>query len=134
MFALAATTLALFAAGCGRVSDIVTAGSPAPTPTAASEEQPAPPAPAKPAAIAPVTRSLPSLDGISDAAITARITAGLASDPAMAGSDVSVNTDNGVVHLAGLVKSQEQVAIASAHAQGQDGVMRVDDHLSVTPR
>jgi hypothetical protein len=32
------------------------------------------------------------------------------------------------------VKSQEQTAIASAHAQRQDGVMRVDTHLSPVPQ
>src|SRR4051812_36326438 len=41
----------------------------------------------------------------TDSAITDRVQAGLKSDPALAGSDVSVNTDHGVVHLAGLVKS-----------------------------
>jgi osmotically-inducible protein OsmY len=48
----------------------------------------------------------------------------------MAGSDVSVNTDRGVVSLTGVVKSQEQAAIASGHAQRQDGVMRVDNMLA----
>jgi osmotically-inducible protein OsmY len=51
----------------------------------------------------------------------------------MSGADVSVNTDHGVVTLTGNVKSQEQTAIASAHAQRQDGVMRVDNHLTTTP-
>jgi len=52
----------------------------------------------------------------------------------MTGSDVSVNTDHGVVMLTGSVKSQEQSAIASAHAQRQDGVMRVDTHLATAPQ
>jgi hyperosmotically inducible periplasmic protein len=55
-------------------------------------------------------------------------------DSAMAGADVSVNTDAGVVTLTGTVKSQEQAAIASAHAQHYDGVMRVDNHLSNLPQ
>jgi osmotically-inducible protein OsmY len=52
----------------------------------------------------------------------------------MAGADVSVNTDGGVVSLTGTVKSQEQAAFASAHAQRYDGIMRVDSHLSTLPQ
>jgi osmotically-inducible protein OsmY len=55
-------------------------------------------------------------------------------DPGMAGADVSVNTDAGVVSLTGTVKSQEQAAVASAHAQRLDGVMRIDNHLSTLPQ
>lgn len=83
-----------------------------------------------PAAGAP-TRLLPPAAALDDGVITARIRAALLLDPAMSGSDVSVNTDRGVVNLTGVVVSREQAAIASAHAQGQDGVMRVDDHLVV---
>jgi len=74
-----------------------------------------------------------SYDAISDKVITGRIKAGILGDPGMSGADVSVNTDHGVVTLTGNVKSQEQTAIASAHAQRQDGVMRVDNHLTTTP-
>ena len=90
---------------------------------AAVEEAPAPPA-----ARAPL---LPGADSLSDAVITAKIRASLATDPAMAGADVSVNADRGVVHLTGSVISQEQSAIASAHAQREDGVMRIESHVSV---
>jgi hyperosmotically inducible protein len=75
-----------------------------------------------------------STDAISDTMISGRIKAELLTDPGMTGSDVSVNTDHGVVTLTGSVKSQEQTAIASAHAQRQDGVMRVDSHLAMTPQ
>jgi len=34
-----------------------------------------------------------------------------------------------VVVLSGTVKSHEQTGVASAHAQRQDGVLRVDNHL-----
>ena len=91
---------------------------------AAIEEGVAPPAAASAAV-------LPGADAFSDAIVTARIRASLATDPAMAGSDVSVNADRGVVHLTGNVVSQEQSAIASSHAQRQDGVMRIESHLSV---
>jgi hypothetical protein len=101
-------------------------------------------APAAPPASAPVTRVEPAptdgagalaravpRDATTDSGITARVKTGILSDPGMAASDVSVNTDRGVVTLTGMVKSQEQAAIASAHAQRQDGVMRVENHLAV---
>jgi hypothetical protein len=87
-----------------------------------------PPAPRAQAPSAPL-----SADALSDTAITGKIKTAILTDPGMVGADVSVNTDHGVVVLAGLVKNPEQTAIASAHAQRQDGVMRVDNHLSVPP-
>lgn len=79
-----------------------------------------------PAAIVPQAR-----DAISDAVITGRIKAAILGDPGMAGADVSVNTDHGIVILAGSVKSYDQAGIASAYAQRQDGVMRVDNQLTL---
>lgn len=90
------------------------------------------PQPAQAAALAVRADPL-SRDALSDTVVTGRIKAAIATDPAMAGADVSVNTDGGVVSLTGTVKSQEQAAVASAHAQGNDGVMRVDNHLSTLP-
>jgi hyperosmotically inducible protein len=85
---------------------------------------------AEPVADAPRPDPL-SRDALSDAVITGKIKAAILTDPGMAGADVSVNTDRGVVSLAGTVRSQEQTAIASAHAQREDGVMRVDNHLAM---
>jgi hypothetical protein len=96
------------------------------------ESRPAASAPDLPA-LAPQL-ALPGPETTSDIAISSRVKASLAADPAMAGSDVSVNTDRGIVDLAGKVKSQEQAAIAAAHAQRPDGVMRVETHLSVDAR
>jgi hyperosmotically inducible protein len=95
--------------------------------------EPRPSAESTPSAKPPAS-TLPTADSISDFTITARTRAAILTDPAMGGADVSVNTDNGVVSLAGNVKSAEQTAIASAHAQRQDGVLRVDNHLVYTPR
>ena len=86
------------------------------------------------AARQPTVPALPSREAVSDTMITARIKAALLSDPGMSGADVSVNTEHGVVILAGSVKSYEQTGIASAHAQRQDGVMRVDNQLSLAPQ
>jgi hyperosmotically inducible protein len=96
--------------------------------TKVTANRPEPTAPATGNTVA--SRSVPR-DVITDSMITARIKAGILSDPGMAGSDVSVNTDRGVVSLTGIIKSQEQAAIASAYAQRQDGVMRVDNALAV---
>ena len=76
----------------------------------------------------------PHADALDDGVITARIRAGMLLDPALSGADISVNTSRGVVSLTGVVASRELAAIASAHAQAQDGVMRVDDHLTVDLR
>ena len=81
-----------------------------------------------------LTPSLPSREAISDTMITAKVKAALIADSGMAGADVSVNTEHGIVILAGNVKSHEQSGIASAHAQRQDGVMRVDNQLSLAPQ
>jgi hypothetical protein len=97
------------------------------------EQQVAAAHPAEPAP-ASASRLLPPPEALTDAVITAKVNASLMSDPAMTGSDVSVNTEHGVVNLTGLVASQEQAAIASAHAQREDGVMRVDNHLAVNIR
>ena len=96
----------------------------------AQREAAAPPQPG----VAPAPRPMPSGDAISDTVITGRIKTDLLSDPGMAGADVSVNTDRGVVVLAGTVKSHEQTGLASAHAQRQDGVVRVDNHLAAKPQ
>ena len=127
---LIAFTALLAAAACVRSApdDLVSeAASSAPAPrTNVAAASPAPtPAPAPRAA-------LPPPEALTDAAITGRIGGELASDPGMAGADVSVHTDRGVVTLSGTVKSQEQTGIASAHAQRQDGVLRVDNHLRPT--
>lgn len=88
-----------------------------------------PPAPAA----QPAPRDDASMnDALSDPGITARVKSSLARDPALAGADISVYTDRGAVSLTGRVRSQEQIALAAAHAQAEDGVMRVDEHLMLS--
>jgi len=86
---------------------------------------------ADPTPAVPAVTPLPPIESISDAVITARIRAALLSDPALDGADVSVATTHGAVILNGTVKSYEQSGIASSHAQRQDGVMGVDNQLSL---
>ena len=124
--ALAAAALAMLA-GCDRA--FTPEASAADTLPRAQEGPSRPAAPRPP----PPPASAPQPEALSDAAITARVNSALHADPALAGADLSVNTDHGVVSLTGTVKSPEQVAEASARAQQPDGVMRIDTHVSVTP-
>ena len=101
------------------------ATAPAPRPAQPSPEEAAAPQAAS---------QMPPREALADTVITGKIKAAILTDPAMQGADISVNTDRGVVVLAGLVKTPEQTAIASAHAQRQDGVMRVDNHLAPAPQ
>jgi hyperosmotically inducible protein len=98
----------------------------------AAADAPAPPAPAAASDLAArvLHGDAPAREAQNDNAITARVARAIKADPGLAGSDISVNTDSGVVRLTGTVKSQEQAAIASAHAQRYDGVMRIDSHLA----
>jgi osmotically-inducible protein OsmY len=77
---------------------------------------------------------MPPPDTLTDTMITGRIKTALLSDPGMDGADVSVQTNKGVVTLVGTVESHEQTGIASAHAQRQDGVVRVDSDLTLNAR
>jgi len=128
---LSLVLVAIAASGCNPRTDLgsaTTTTDPARTaPSAATAPPAAPPESAQPA---PATEPAATSSAFSDTVITARAKAAILSDPGMTGSDVSVNTDHGVVSLTGTIKSQEQSAIASAHAQRQDGVLRVDNHLA----
>lgn len=94
------------------------------------------PAPAqRPASAAPL-RTLERPDALpgdanADAGATVAIQAAIHGDPALAGSDISVNTERGTVSLTGTVLNREQSAIASAYANRQLGVLRVDNELSI---
>ena len=96
-----------------------------PSSKTASREAPA----AKPV---PAPRPSPSRPP-SDAQITADVAAGMRDDPALAGADLTVHTEHGVVSVTGTVQSPEQVAEAETRAAAPAGVMRVDTHLSMTP-
>jgi len=107
---------------------VATAAEDAPAQSAPrTPTQPVQPADAQRAPAAKV----PPAEALNDTFIEGKIRASVMTDPSMKGADVSVNSDHGVVSLAGTVKSQEQSAIASAHAQQEDGVMRVENTLVV---
>jgi osmotically-inducible protein OsmY len=113
-------------AACGPAGE--SASMPSSAVERAQPQQPIEEAPTQQQAQPAATR-MPTPEALTDAAITGRIGAALQSDPAMRGADVSVNTDNGVVVLSGTVRSHEQSGVASAHAQRQDGVLRVENNL-----
>ena len=117
-------------AACGRAGEEARLPPPATLERAQSDVAAAPqPQQQRQAAAQPPSAPMPSPEALTDSAITSRILAALQGDPAMSGADVSINTDKGVVVLSGTVKSHEQTGVASAHAQRQDGVLRVDNHL-----
>jgi osmotically-inducible protein OsmY len=118
-------------AACGRVGEEARLPTPATLERAqANVSAPAQQPPQQPqAAVQPPQAAMPTAEALTDSAITGRILSALKADPAMKGADVSINTDKGVVVLSGTVKSHEQTGVASAHAQRQDGVLRVDNHL-----
>jgi len=117
---LAAALSLVLAAPCVRAAS-------APVAPRSGDDVPGATAPAS-----PVAQSL-ARSAIDDDAITQRVEAAMRADQRLAGADVSVNTDHGVVSLTGNVRSGEQIAAAIESAQSPDGVMRVDNHLSVTP-
>lgn len=119
---------ALALAACGREPPPLAVGA---RDAAGSEVSPraGAPVPVKAPEAATARAAMPAPEALTDAAITEKIRSAIAGDPGMAGSDVSINIDRGVVVLAGTVKTHEQTGIASSHAQGQDGVVRVDNQL-----
>lgn len=68
---------------------------------------------------------------VSETITTGKIKAAIASDAGLKDSDISVTTQNGVVTLSGIAKSQDQVSRATALAQRQEGVVRVENNISV---
>ena len=120
---------ALLAAACDRpLAQAATAAETLPPPPPGhARDVPAPEASAR---RAPATNAA---DPLSDASITARVASGIHDDPALAGTDLTVNTSHGIVSLTGTVRSPEQVAEATARAQAPDGVVRLDTHVSVVP-
>jgi len=140
---LALVPTALFIAAAETAPDpapasAAAAGKPASAPAKAPAAAPAPAAPAEANAVpttAPLrtaeqSTALPGTEP-ADASATSAILSAIRADPGMAGADVSVHTDNGVVTLTGLVRTREQAAIASAYANRQLGVLRVDNDLSI---
>jgi hyperosmotically inducible protein len=65
----------------------------------------------------------------SDTAITTKVKTALIAEPNLKALDVNVETQNGVVQLAGFVESAEQIHKAVAVAKGVSGVREVKNDL-----
>ena len=66
---------------------------------------------------------------VDDASVSAGVTAAIAAAPALKGSEIQVDTRQGVVQLSGFVSSAEDVATAAAVARTVRGVQSVRNDL-----
>lgn len=108
-----------------------TPGTNAPAPTASTTT------PDNASTSAPATATMapgPAGDAtgaVSETITTGKIKAAIAADAGLKDTDISVTTNNGVVTLSGTAKSQDQVSAATALAQRQDGVTKVETNVAV---
>lgn len=130
--------LALGTAACDRPTTQTTAANgstaststtPSPSTSTATPDAASPNAPAT-ATMAPGPAG-DATGAVSETVTTGKIKAAIASDAGLKDSDISVTTENGVVTLSGTAKSQDQVSMATALAQRQDGVVRVENNIAV---
>lgn len=70
---------------------------------------------------------------VDDAAITARVKAKFAEDPAVSAMSISVETLRGTVQLSGFAKSAVEKNRADTIARATRGVKRVDNDIVVRP-
>lgn len=141
----AAALASLALAGCDRPGTKTSSATP--TGTNATASAPAPSsAPANPATgtdtATPAARDTTTMAAtpatgpgsanvVTDTLVTGKVKTAITADNNMKDADVSVKTENGIVTLTGTVKSQDQVTLASALAQRQEGVSRVENQLAV---
>jgi len=146
-----ATLAALALAGCdrpGTKTATITAPGGATTTTVSNTASTAPTTadtttPNTPAVTASTTKEVSSATSstaetgpasanvVTDTIVTGKVKAAIATDNAMKDADISVKTENGVVTLTGSVKSPDQVTLAAALAQRQEGVSRVENQVAV---
>lgn len=69
--------------------------------------------------------------GAADASITAKVNAALAADDQLKAIAIDVDTTNGRVQLTGTAPSPEARARATTLARAVDGVIEVDNRLSI---
>lgn len=71
---------------------------------------------------------------VDDSVVTTKVKTALLADPDVKGTVVNVETVNGTVQLSGFVDSPAQISRAVDIAKRVDGVIRVENKLSVTPK
>lgn len=68
---------------------------------------------------------------ISDSALTTKVKASLLADKGLSGSDISVETTNGVVTLSGTAENDAQVKLAEQEVRSLKGVKDVRNEVKV---
>jgi hyperosmotically inducible protein len=77
------------------------------------------------------TQVYAAADAIDDAALTGKVKAALLTDSTAKGTQIDVESKDGIVQLNGFVDSTENKVAASRVASGVDGVKGVDNNLDV---
>jgi len=68
---------------------------------------------------------------VTDTLITGKVKTAITADNGMKDSDISVEAEKGLETLTATVKSPDQVTLAAALAQRQEGVSRVENQVAV---
>jgi len=111
---------------------ITTAATAAPvTPATPTTDTSASPARDTTAAAATPVTGTDSKNVVTDTLVTGKVKTAITADNAMKDADIAVKTENGVVTLTGTAKSPDQITLASALAQRQEGVSRVENQVAV---
>lgn len=71
-------------------------------------------------------------EAVSDAAITTKVKAEMAKEKGVSATRIHVDTDNGVVKLSGVARSQDESDRAASIAKGVKGVTSVDNNIQVS--
>lgn len=121
------SSLALFAAGCDRTPDEPEVADPVVTEPSVNDER---------NTTSDMGESIErSADragqAIDDASITAAVKSKYLLDDTLKGLQISVDTNQGVVSLTGTVQNDAAKELATQIAQGTEGVVRVDNQLTI---
>lgn len=111
--------------GCGRSETPPTTSASQLPPPAATAEAPAP-VPNAEITVQGTDATRSAGQTVSDAAVTANVKSALLQAPEVKGTDVNVDTVNGIVRLKGEVETQAQADRAVQIARNTEGVTRVD--------
>ncbi|RUO25308.1 hypothetical protein CWE09_00805 [Aliidiomarina minuta] len=68
---------------------------------------------------------------IDDSVVTAQVRAAIFSHDDLSNANISVETNDGVVHLSGTVESEDHIELAENEAREVDGVNSVENSLQV---
>jgi hyperosmotically inducible periplasmic protein len=112
--------------GCGRSETPTTPSSQLPPPATTAQAPVATPAPNAEITVQGADTTRSAGQTVSDAAVTAKVKSALLQASDVKGTDVNVDTVNGIVMLKGEVETQAQADRAVQIARNTEGVTRVD--------